>query len=454
MSNSAALLTSLIEKFSLAYRMICSRTARHASLALFDQCIVSGSRFVTTVLIGRVAGAEQLGEFALAFSLALMIAIAQETLVSTPYTLFCNRYEGKARAEFAGSVLAHCGGLTLLVMAGLALFSLFLSYYSPSSDFGQLILILATITPFLLLREFARRFAFAHLRMRVAVAVDLGMAIVQICGLIWLAAIDSLSAINALWVIGLAAAVSSAGWLIYDHQMFSVRWQRVVPEWLRNWSSGKWLFGGSMVSAATGASLYWILALMSGLTATGIFAACMAIVQFANPVVLGLSNVLEPSTARAFAEGGHAKIRQVVQMGQLSLAIVLTLFCTVVIFMGADVIAYIYHGSEYANHDHTVIVLAFSTLVAALELAPSFGLRVMERSNHIFFVKLLQASIIFIVLISFVSKYGMLSAAYALLAGSVAGASMLSLEFFRQVSASVLKPVDAQSREMSTWHDS
>jgi len=92
--------------------------------------------------------------------------------------------------------------------------------------------------------------------------------------------------------------------------------------------------------------------------------------------------------------------------------------------------------------------------VAALELAPSFGLRVMERSNHIFFVKLLQASIIFIVLISFVSKYGMLSAAYALLAGAVAGASMLSLEFFRQVSASVLKPVDAQSREMRAWHDS
>lgn len=438
MSNLTALSSSLAERLSSRYLGIYRRIGRDTSFALLDQGIVSASRFITTVVIGRICGAAQLGEFSLAFQLSVLLAVAQETLISTPYTIFGNRYEGKERAEYAGSVLVHSGALTILAMACLALAATFLSFGSGRNDFSQIIWILAAITPFIVLREFGRRFAFAHMRMKVAVVLDLVMAIIQIGGLSLLAVTDLLSARTALWTMGLAAAVSSTGWLIYDRRQFSFRLKKVIPAWLNNWTTGRWLFGGSMVGAATDASLYWLLAFMSGLTATGIFAACMAIVQLANPVILGMSNYLEPLTARAFARGGRENVRQIVKNGQLSLAAILAVFCVAVIFVGSDVIGFIFHGAEYANHDHTVIVLGFFVLVTALELSPSFGLRVLEKSNLIFLSKLLETCVIVIVLIVLARAYGMLAAAYALLLGGIAATTMLSLAFFRQVNSTVV----------------
>ena len=40
-----------------------------------------------------------------------------------------------------------------------------------------------------------------------------------------------------------------------------------------------------------------------GPEATGIYAACMTVALFSNPLILGISNALAPRTAQAFTEG-------------------------------------------------------------------------------------------------------------------------------------------------------
>jgi len=240
--------------------------------------------------------------------------------------------------------------------------------------------------------------------------------------------------------VGLASAVTGAGWLIHDRHEFRFSRKNIVPAWLKNWATGRWLFGSSIVASATDTSLYWVLAFMSGLTATGVFAACMTVVQLANPVLLGLGNVLQPATARAYAEGGMASVRQIVRRGQLSLGLLMTAFLALVIVFGADLIAFLYQGAEYANNDHTIIVLGFVVVVSALELSPSFGLRVIERAELIFVAKLLEAGLILVVIFLAVESYGILAVAYALLIGSVAITLMLTLMLLREVTATV-KPV-------------
>ena len=432
--------------WSLRYRNAYGRVSRDSSVALFDQCIVSGSRFVTTILIGRFCGAQQLGEFALAFQVSMLLGVVMEGLISYPYIIFCNRYEGRERAEYAGSVLLHSAALAILAMAILALAATVMSLGPGTSDFSQITWILVAITPFIVLREFGRRFAFAHLRMGTAVALDLATAIFQIGAIIWLAVTDSLSASTALWAVGLAAAISGAGWLIYDRREFGFRREKILPIWLKNWAAGRWLFGSSIIASATDTSVYWLLAFMSGLTATGILAACMTIVQFANPILLGLGNVLQPTTARAYSEGGRASVRQIVRRGQLSLGIFMTVFFVIVVFVGADVIAFLYQGAEYANRDHTVIVLGLYVLASALELSPSFGLRILEKANLVFFAKLVEAGLILAVIILLAGNYGILAAAYALLLGSGAAALMLSLMFFREVGSTVTPVAETQRR--------
>ncbi|MEO1479921.1 MAG: hypothetical protein AAFV01_15230, partial [Bacteroidota bacterium] len=44
------------------------------SLAIVDQMVVSGTNFVTVAVLGRVAGAEVLGLYAVGFSLIMIVA--------------------------------------------------------------------------------------------------------------------------------------------------------------------------------------------------------------------------------------------------------------------------------------------------------------------------------------------------------------------------------------------
>src|SRR5437764_1423163 len=74
-------------------------------LAMVDQGVVSAARFGTNVVIGRVCGKEELGLYALGFSVLLLVVCAQEALVTTPYTVFGNRLAGTRRAARAGSAL-------------------------------------------------------------------------------------------------------------------------------------------------------------------------------------------------------------------------------------------------------------------------------------------------------------------------------------------------------------
>ena len=112
---------------------------------------------------------------------------------------------------------------------------------------------LAGVMPFALLREFSRRFAFAHLRMSQALVLDLAVATVQLLGLAWLASIGALSATTAYAAFGAGCALSGAVWLYLDRSNFVIHWKKVWPTMQQSWSLGKWLFSSN--STLTGASL-------------------------------------------------------------------------------------------------------------------------------------------------------------------------------------------------------
>src|SRR5438270_403396 len=82
---------------------------------------------------------------------------------------------------------------------------------------------LAAVMPFALLREFGRRFAFAHLHMAEALVLDGAVAALQLAGLAWLAATGALSAGTAFAAVGAACALTGAVWLYLARREFVVR---------------------------------------------------------------------------------------------------------------------------------------------------------------------------------------------------------------------------------------
>src|SRR5438093_6474367 len=73
--------------------------------------------------------------------------------------------------------------------------------------------VLAAAVPFASLREFGRRFAFAHMRVLQSLMLALAASAVQLCGLVWLGSTGRLSAVTACAAIGVAYALPSVAWL-------------------------------------------------------------------------------------------------------------------------------------------------------------------------------------------------------------------------------------------------
>lgn len=401
------------------------------SLALVDQAVVSLASFLSTVIVGRICGASELGIYALALSVVFLVVAVQDSLVSTPYTVFGNRLRGHARRQYAGSTLVHFGLLAVLAVIGLALLGGLLAAGIGPPRLAPITWVLVGIIACALLRHFARRFAFADHRTASALLLDVTAAAVQLGGILLLTLAGVLSAAAALTVIGTACFLAGLAWMIRNRRRFLVRFRRLGPDFARNWKIGKWILAGRLVSHASAYAPHWVLALLIGTSATGVFAACLTIALLANPLIMGIGNVLGPRAALAFADGGTAAVKRIVCRNMLFLAAAMSAFCVVVLFVGTQLMRLFYDGNEYAGHKAVIVVLALQALVSAVFVVANHGLVTIERPDVNFKTNLFGLVVLLVLAFPLVAGWGILGVAIATLAGNVAGTSVQCYAFFR-----------------------
>jgi O-antigen/teichoic acid export membrane protein len=391
------------------------------ALALADQAVVSGTSFLTTVMIGHSTVPNRLGLYAIGISLLVSLVAIQDSLITLPYTIRRHRPPG-TQAEHAGSSLAQSGLMAALCVVLGVVSALSLAAGGAEPELVAMIWALAAVLPFALLREFGRRFAFARLQMVQALMLDLAVAVFQIAALFWLGWTGRMSAAAAIVALGAACALTGAAWLYLARAKLRIRVDQIGPAIRRGWELGKWLFASQITVSVQGYATHWLLAFVVGTTATGVYAACMSVVLFANPLIMGLGNILAPKAALAMQQGGGARLREVVTRDALVLGAALTLFCAVILVAGEDVMRLLYHGKEYEGNGQTVTVLALAMLASAVGMPASNALASMEQPKAIAWVGLFSASLTVGLVWWLVVAWGLLGAACGFLAGNLAGA--------------------------------
>src|SRR5262245_40279832 len=152
-----------------------------SGLSIFDQAVVSGTSFATSVLLGRTVTQDELGVYYLALSVFYFARGVQEQLVSAPYMIYCGRKEASERAEYAGSALIHqC--VMMLTTAAVLFVALVLGLLPDGIE--SAFWLLAIAAPLMLVREFARQMSFAHLDLMRATAMDVAAAGLQFVALV------------------------------------------------------------------------------------------------------------------------------------------------------------------------------------------------------------------------------------------------------------------------------
>ena len=404
------------------------RSASDPVLALADQAWVSGTRFVTTVAVGRVAGPGELGVYALAMAALILAGCAQESLVTKPYTILRDGRPGRERV-YAGSVLAHFGA----GVGGVAAAFLFAAGVAAAAwgDRPAVVLaVLAGVAPLSLLWEFARRMSFAHLRLGVALAVDAGLGTLQLGGLAALAAAGRLTAVTALLVVGASSAVVGLTWLALNRRRFRVRASAVGADWRRNWRFGRWICAAQVCGSANGSLPHWVLAAVAGVAATGRFAAAQNVVLLCNPLILAVANLLVPRTAEARRTGGPAAVRRLVLRAAAVLVASAASFWAVLLVAAGPLLGLLY-GGEFADAVPAILVLGVAPVAWSLSTAFEAGLSAVDRPDLGFRAMLFGLVATAATAAALAGPFGPAGAAAAVTLGSGVSAASLAVSFLR-----------------------
>ena len=419
-------------------RGLIGPAASRGFLALADQAVVSGARFLITIFVARACGPHELGLYSLAFTVVMLVASIQESLISLPYTIFGARLEGDERRIYAGSALMRCICLAAMVSGVVALAAEWSAAGVGPAGLAPVLWALTVAVPVLFLVEFARRFYFAHLRMDVALILDVCVALLQLGALAAVLWYGRLSATTAYLAIAVACTVATVLWFVLSRSRFHIAPRAVGKSIGRDWRFGRWVFASQFTAAVRSSVVHWLLAMLLSAAATGLFAACATIVQLANPLLLGIGNFLTPSIADALARGGLAKVRHVVITATCILTIAVVLLGGLMIGFGDDLLAAFY-GQQYTGQQMTLALLVLGMIVEAIGLPAYNGLWALERPSVNFFCMAVGLVVTVAVACVLVMPLGTVGAACGVLAGRAIATLLQSLAFLRLSTTSAVE---------------
>ena len=393
---------------------------RSGSLSLLDQAVVSGTSFVTNVIIGRTSK-EELGVFFLGMTIVYLARGIQEQLISAPYVIYCQSRRGDAQAFYSGSALLHQLGLSGLAVAILLGVQGLLSFGIGPPGLSPVVWVLMGALPFLQLRECVRRMAIAHLQMKTATAIDVCVAVLQITSLLLMAYFEQLSVALAYGVMGAACGIACCGWLLAKGRTLRFAWPAAVGDWWHNWRFARWALASHVVGFATPYMMPWIVTAVRGEALAGVLAACVSLVGVASMFMTGVATYLTPKAALAYARGGVGELRQVLRMAALVYAVVLGAF-TLFVFVSGDFLLVLVFGGKYAGYGAVMGILSLSTAVISMGLTASTGILAIDRPAANLPADVCSLVVTLTIVFCLVGPLGIYGAALADLGGNVASA--------------------------------
>ena len=276
------------------------------------------------------------------------------------------------------------------------------------------------------------------MQMGIALGLDTVVVVLQVGGLAALIAGRCLSAMSAYLVFGAARLRGRRG----------RAWRRLSRGRCLCWGQarrpgagrgpGRMVLHGPALCRGNSYFSDWLLAGMLGVATTAAYAACISLVLFSNPFLLGLGNVLMPRTARARADGGIAEVRRVVRWATAAIVPIMGVFCGILTLYGSQLLRLL-DGAKYDGYGQIVAVLAWSGFISSLGIPLSYSCLAAERSDVPLVTKLVRFAVGIAASVFLIRVYrdnAVMGAALGLLVGETVG--LFSIFFYtRRVLAAV-----------------
>ena len=404
---------------------------KSGSLAIADQAVVSGTNFATSILLGW-SGTTELGIYYLALSLLVFFRGIQEQLVTAPYLVYAPRRTGTDAEVYAGSALLHhlaIGTLSSLVVGALLLLGIGPPQMKP------IWILLLGIAPLYLLRDFVRQMLFAQLNLRMAFALDVLVAVVQLGLMLPLALAGTLN-VELTWLsIALASGLAALAWAFVKQETFRGTVSTARQHARENWSFAKWALLTQVIGSSSPYLMPWIVASVHGTMETGLLGACTTIVGLSNMFLIGVGNLMSPRAARAFASGGIPALQKILWQRATLCASALGLASLLAFTFGGPLAGLVY-GPEFAGCGLIMGLLSLAALANSLGAAAGNGLCSMDRPGANLWADVGSLVISLISMLVLIPLLGTLGAAIATLCTMTGDATLRWFILYRTMRSS------------------
>lgn len=359
---------------------------RHVNWVLADQVMVSGSNFLTNIMLARYLGLTDFGQFALAWMLVLFVHSLHEALVVSPMISIGPQQSGDGLRKYYGAVFVNLAAFNTFIV--LALFAVLWTADRLVSqwDFEGIIIPIVFMVLANQLQHFCRRYFFAREQSVVSFGSDAVRYLGQI-GLIFLLSrsvgLTPAAALLTMTATAAAGAVPVA--FAATRQQFERQTMRSIA--VRHWRFSRWMLSSSIMNWMTGYFLTAVTGPLLGMAAVGAMRSTQNIVGVSNIFVFGMENFIPVRAARRLAEGGIPAMNRIL-LKFLFLGIPIVGGVLVVAAVGAEFWLDFLYGEEFSGYGYLVVWWSAIHFMSFLIMPLIVGLRTLEMTKPLFQINL------------------------------------------------------------------
>ena len=268
---------------------------QRTSWTLLDQGVVSLGTFLLNVVLARHLPPAEYGVFAFALTTLMLGQVVNGSLIFYPMSIRSVVMHPADRPRLVGRSLVLLAMLCLpLILA--AIIGLI------AAGRSDLLYPLPLYVAIWQMQEALRRSLFAEFRHREALLGDTIAYFGPVATVLVLLQFRLVAVPEVFLVMSLASATALS--LTYLKVGPDFRDLRALGTTMQDfWSLGRWSLANNLTSASRVQIASIGLTSLSGAAATASFQVCMNVVSLANPVLLGLCNVIPQAAAQKFGDG-------------------------------------------------------------------------------------------------------------------------------------------------------
>lgn len=362
----------------------------HVKWALADQLLVSGSSFLTGVLLARVLGVQSYGEFALLYASLLYANTVQTATVIAPMMSILPKLESsELRRSYIEGVIAFQLVLSVGMAAFIGLIIAVLAWTELVGYSTQTALAVTALVLAYQIQDWLRRYYYSRLESRAVFLNDLVSYGGQLVVLACLATFGQLNVNRAIWAIALTSASAFClGWIV---EKFRLDFSAMRGVYRRHYGLGRDLLISGQIQWAGSQGLLMIAGTSLGVNSVGGIRAAQNILGPMNVINSMLMNVVPVHAAARYALDGRAGLTRYLLTSGAVICGIAFVFCASVSFSSHTLVMWLY-GAEYLKYASLVAWGAAYWFLSLISAQFAIFHRTAETSRH-----LILASIIFAV---------------------------------------------------------